>query len=49
MVIIKIYQHSFILQDPEEFQVAFDVLLAYVKIPENWSQIETELHGRGVC
>ena len=37
-----------ILQDPEEFYVAYDKLLNYVDQPENWPKIEAELLARGV-
>jgi hypothetical protein len=32
----------------EEFQSAYDSLIAYVKDPTSWTTIEDELRGRGV-
>ena len=35
-------------QDPEEFQVAYDAMMSFINVPENWTKIEEELKGRGV-
>lgn len=36
------------VQDPDEFQTAYDALIAYVENSEKWSEMEEELKGRGV-
>jgi len=35
-------------QDPDEFQTAYDALIAYVKNNEKWGEMEEELKSRGV-
>lgn len=36
------------LKDPKDLLVAFDDLMEFVKVEQNWPKIEEELHGRGV-
>ncbi|KAK3088099.1 hypothetical protein FSP39_014634, partial [Pinctada imbricata] len=35
-------------KDPEEFQIAYDAMMDFVSIPDNWTKMEEELRGRGV-
>ena len=41
------FHHQF-LQDPSDFQAAFDELVDYTSSAENWKQIKDELTERGV-
>lgn len=36
------------MQDPTDFQAAFDELVDYTSSAENWKQIKDELTDRGV-
>ena len=36
------------LQDPEEYEVAFEEMMEYISEEESWSSMEEELRGRGV-
>ena len=36
------------MQDPSDFQAAFDELVGYTSSAENWKQIKDELTERGV-
>ena len=35
-------------QDPEDFQMAYDMMMQYISNEENWTDMEIELKGRGV-
>lgn len=37
-----------VIQDPTDFQAAFDELVDYTSSAENWKQIKEELTDRGV-
>ena len=40
--------HQCVIQDPADFQAAFDELVDYTSSAENWKQIKEELTDRGV-
>lgn len=42
------YRYNIKFQDPEEFLVAYDEMMVYIKSDGNQSQMEEELRGRGV-
>ena len=46
MVSTLVFHHS--VQDPSDFQAAFDELVDYSSSAENWKQIKDELTERGV-
>ena len=37
-----------IMQDPEDFYVAYNEMITYVSNRDNWPEMEEELRGRGV-
>ena len=43
---MSVYLHC--VQDPSDFQAAFDELVGYASSTENWTQIKDELTDRGV-
>ncbi len=42
------YHVHLILQDPEDFQLAYDAMFSFLGNPDNLSDMDVELKGRGV-